>query len=157
MAMTRWSPFREIDRWEFTKGVDSLRREMNHMFEQFIPTVDRDLGELGFVPPAEMEETEDAILLILEVPGMEVEDINLEVTEDTVTVRGERKQATTTGEEGHTHTELRYGKFERVISLPTHLKSDKVKAEYKHGMLNLTLPKSEVDHRKQVRIDVIES
>ncbi|MGK7911335.1 MAG: Hsp20/alpha crystallin family protein [Synechococcus sp.] len=157
MTITRWSPFREIDRWEFTKGIDSLRREMNHMFEQFMPAADRDLSEFGFVPPAEMEETEDSILLTLEVPGMEVEELDLEVTEDTVTVRGERKQEIKTEEEGRTHSELRYGKFERVITLPAHIKSEKVKAEYKHGMLKLTLPKSEVEHRRQVKIDVIES
>ncbi len=157
MTITRWSPFREIDRWEFTKGIDSLRREMNHMFEQFMPTGERDLAEFGFVPPAEMEETEDMIRLTIEVPGLEAEELDLEVTEDTVTVKGERKQETKTEEDGRTHSELRYGKFERVISLPTHIKSDKVKAEYKHGMLNLTLPKSEVDHRRQVKIDVIES
>ena len=157
MPMTRWSPFREIDRWEFSKGIDSLRREMNHMFEQFVPTGDRELGEFGFVPPAEMEETEVAIRLVLEVPGMNVEDIDIEVTDDTVTVRGDRKPETETGEEGRTHSELRYGKFERVISLPTHIKPEKVKAEYRHGMLNLTLPKSEADHRRQVKIDAIES
>ena len=157
MSITRWSPFREIDRWEFTKGIDALRREMNHMFEQFMPAVERDLSEFGFVPPAEMEETEDAIRLTLEVPGLEAEDLDLEVTEDSVTISGERKQETKTEEEGRTHTELRYGKFERMISLPAHIKCEEVKAEYKKGMLNLTLPKSDAELRRQVKIDVVES
>lgn len=157
MAITHWSPFREIDRWELSKGVEALRHEMNRMFEHVMPTGERDLSEFGFIPTAEMEETDDVIRLKVEVPGLEAKDLNLEVTEDSVTVRGERKQETKTEGNGHTRSELRYGKFERTISLPSHIKCEEVKAEYKYGMLNLTLPKVETEQRRQVKIDVIES
>ena len=154
MAMTHWKPFRDIERWEPFREVESLRREMDRLFDRFASSFDGGHERLTFLPAAEMDETDDAIYLKLEVPGLEAKDLHVEVTEDSVSITGERKSEAKMEEKGVTHSEFHYGKFERRISLPTQVQNDKVNAEYKNGILNLTLPKSEEEKRKVVKINV---
>ncbi len=147
MALIRWEPFRE---------VESLQKEMNRLFDLLVPT---DVGDgekmgLSFIPAAEMTETPEAVQLKLEIPGMEAKDLNLEVTADSLTINGERKSEIKTEEEGFTRTEFRYGKFHRVIPLPVRVDNNNVTAEYKDGILNLTLPKAEEEKNKVVKVSI---
>lgn len=73
MTLIRWKPLREMD---------SLQREMNRLFDSLTPTVDRTSNAVAFVPSAEMHETPDAIHLKLEIPGMEAEDLDVQVTDN---------------------------------------------------------------------------
>ena len=147
MALIRWEPFRE---------VESLQKEMNRLFDRLVPT-DVGNGEkmgLSFIPAAEMTETPEAVQLKLEIPGMEAKDLNVEVTADSLTINGERKSEIKTEEEGFTRTEFRYGKFHRVIPLPVQVDNNNVTAEYKDGILNLTLPKAEEEKNKVVKVSI---
>ncbi|TRU70238.1 MAG: Hsp20/alpha crystallin family protein [Microcystis viridis Mv_BB_P_19951000_S69] len=147
MALIRWEPFRE---------VESLQKEMNRLLDRFVPT-DVGNGEkmgLSFIPAAEMTETPEAVQLKLEIPGMEAKDLNVEVTADSLTINGERKSEIKTEEEGFTRTEFRYGKFHRVIPLPVRVDNTNVTAEYKDGILNLTLPKAEEEKNKVVKVSI---
>jgi HSP20 family protein len=165
MALVRWDPFREIERldpfrdrdierWEPFREIDTLQRQINRLFDRLIPTNGGERAAITFVPAAELAETDDAIHLKLEVPGLEPKDINVEVTPEAVSISGERKTETKTEEHGVTRTEFRYGKFQRVIPLPTLVQNDKVQAEYKDGILRLTLPKSETEKQKSVKINL---
>ncbi|MDB9418227.1 Hsp20/alpha crystallin family protein [Microcystis aeruginosa] len=147
MALIRWEPFRE---------VESLQKEMNRLFDRLVPT---DIGNgekvgLSFIPAAEVTETPEAVQLKLEIPGMEAKDLNVEVTADSLTINGERKSEIKTEEEGFTRTEFRYGKFHRVIPLPARVDNNNVNAEYKDGILNLTLPKAEEEKNKVVKVSI---
>lgn len=147
MALIRWEPFRE---------VESLQKEMNRLFDRLVPT-DVGNGEkmgLSFIPAAEMTETPEAVQLKLEIPGMEAKDLNVEVTADSLTINGERKSEIKTEEEGFARTEFRYGKFHRVIPLPVQVDNNNVTAEYKDGILNLTLPKAEEEKNKVVKVSI---
>jgi HSP20 family protein len=147
MALIRWEPFRE---------VESLQKEMNRLLDRIVPT-DVGNGEkvgLSFIPAAEMTETPEAVQLKLEIPGMEAKDLNVEVTADSLTINGERKSEIKTEEEGFTRTEFRYGKFHRVIPLPVRVDNNNVTAEYKDGILNLTLPKAEEEKNKVVKVSI---
>jgi HSP20 family protein len=147
MALIRWEPFRE---------VESLQKEMNRLFDRLVPT-DVGNGEktgLSLIPAAEMTETPEAVQLKLEIPGMEAKDLNVEVTADSLTINGERKSEIKTEEEGFTRTEFRYGKFHRVIPLPVRVDNNNVNAEYKDGILNLTLPKAEEEKNKVVKVSI---
>jgi HSP20 family protein len=129
---------------------------MNRLFDRLVPT---DVGDgekmgLSFIPAAEMTETPEAVQLKLEIPGMEAKDLNLEVTADSLTINGERKSEIKTEEEGFTRTEFRYGKFHRVIPLPVRVDNNNVTAEYKDGILNLTLPKAEEEKNKVVKVSI---
>ncbi len=145
MALVRWEPFREID---------TIQRQMNRLFDELLPITWEAPDGIAFVPSAEMEETADAIHLKLEIPGIDAKDLNVEVSAEAVSISGERKSETKTEEKGVTRTEFRYGKFQRVIPLSTRIQNDKVQAEYKDGILKLTLPKAEEEKSKVVKVNL---
>lgn len=145
MALVRWEPLREMD---------ALRREMNRLFDDFVTPTSRGNGDFAFVPAAELEETEDTIHLKLEIPGMEAKDLDVQVTAESVSISGERKSETRTEDRGMTRSEFRYGKFQRVIPLPARINNQNVQAEYKDGILRLTLPKAEEEKHKVVKVNL---
>ncbi len=116
-----------------------------------------DFNNLAKVPAAELTETKDALYLKLEVPGMEANDLDIQVMADRVAITGERKSETKSESNGNTRTEFRYGKFSRVIPLPARIQNTNVTAEYKNGILNLTLPKSEEEKNKVVKVNLGEA
>lgn len=154
MAIIQREPLEELSRWEPFRGIENLQREMNRLFERLLPAGNGEIRSLAFVPPAEMEETDDAIHLRLEVPGMESKDLDVSVTENSIVIKGERKSESTTEEKGVVRSEFRYGKFERRIPLPTRIRTDGVQAECKNGMLSLTLPKVESERSETVKVNV---
>ena len=145
MALVRfgWEPFRE---------VDTLQRQMNHLYDS-LTTTSEDVGS-AFVPAAELQETPEALHLKLEVPGMNREDIDVQVTADSIAISGERKLERHTEEKGVTRSEFRYGKFRRVIPLPIRVQNTNVHGEYKDGILSLTLPKAEEEKNRVVKVDL---
>jgi HSP20 family protein len=144
MALVRWQPFQEID---------TLQRQMNRLFDN-LTTTDGDRLSTTFTPAAEMHETPDAIHLKLEVPGLEAKDIDVQVSAEAVSISGERKEESKTEENGMKRTEFRYGSFRRVIPLPARVQNTNVQAEYKNGILNLTLPKAEEEKNKVVKVNI---
>ncbi|WP_066383242.1 MULTISPECIES: Hsp20/alpha crystallin family protein [unclassified Anabaena] len=154
MALIRWEPFRDIERLEPFREIDTLQRQMNRLIERLMPTDGGERGGLTFMPAAELEETDDAIHLRLEVPGLESKDINVEATPESIAISGERKTETKTEEAGMTRSEFRYGRFYREIPLPYQIQNDKVQAEYKNGILRLTMPKAESEKQKVVKVNL---
>jgi HSP20 family protein len=144
MALIRWEPFREIN---------TLQREMNRLFDDFMVPTTRENG-FSFAPAAEIEETPEAVHLKLELPGMEAKDLDVQVTADSVSISGERKTESRTEEKGVVRSEFRYGKFQRIIPLPVRINNQNVNAEYKDGILTLTLPKVEEEKQKVVKVNL---
>ena len=146
MALVRYNPWSEMN---------SLQRQLNRIFDDALtPANWDDFGNFSKVPAAELTETDDALHLKLEVPGMEAKDIDIQVMADRVAIAGERKSETKTEEDGKTRSEFRYGKFQRVIPLPARIQNTNVTADYKDGILNLTLPKSEEEKNKVVKVNL---
>jgi HSP20 family protein len=148
MPLIRFQPLREID---------ELQREMNRFFDVLMPKESTANGEKAgwnFVPSAELIDTPEAVNLKLEVPGIDPKDIDIEVTADSVSIRGERKSESKTEEKGITRTEFRYGEFHRVIPLPVHIKNTDVKATYKDGILTLDLPKVVEEQNRVVKVAI---
>ena len=148
MPLIRWQPLREID---------ELQQEMNRFFDVLVPKESIGNGErslLNFVPSAELIDTPEAVNLKLEVQGIDPKDIDIEVTADSVSIRGERKSESTIEEKGVTRTEFRYGEFHRVIPLPVRIKNTDVKATYKDGILSLALPKVEEEQNRVVKVAI---
>lgn len=149
MALIRYNPWQEMS---------SLQRQLNRLFDDALAPDNWDeWGNLSKIPAAELSETDDAIHLKLEVPGMEAKDLDIQVMADRVAIAGERKSETKSEEKGTTRSEFRYGKFQRVIPLPARIQNDNVSAEYKDGILNLTLPKSEEEKNKVVKVNICEA
>lgn len=148
MTLIRWNPWQEFN---------TIQRKINHLFdEDTLPTAFWDRG-LSRVPAAELKETEDAIHLKLELPGIEAKDLDLQVTENAVYLSGERKSETKSEEKGVIKSEFHYGKFQRVIPLPARIQNTNVTADYKDGILNLTLPKAEEEKNKVVKVNLASS
>jgi HSP20 family protein len=147
MALLRWQPLRELD---------TLQHEMNRLFDTLSPQglLKEGDGWPSFMPPAEITETPEALHLKVEIPGLQAEDISVEVTRDSVSLSGERRSETRAEDKGVTRTEFRYGKFERVIPLPSKVDNTQVTAEYKDGILNLTLPKAEEEKNRIVKVNL---
>ena len=148
MALVRYNPWSEIN---------SLQRQFNRLFDDALtPANWDDFGNLAKVPAAELTEHDDALHLRLEVPGMKAEDLDIQVMADRVAISGERKSETKSEEDGRTRSEFRYGKFQRVIPLPARIQNTNVTADYKDGILNLTLPKSEEEKNKVVKVNLLQ-
>ncbi len=146
MTLVRWQPYREFA---------SLQQQMNRLFDGMISIDSSDLnGGNTFMPAAEINETPEAIHLKLEVPGLEAKDLDVQVTQEAVSIKGERKSESKTEKNGVTRSEFRYGSFRRVIPLPARIQNTNVTAEYKDGILNLTLPKSEEEKNKVVKVNL---
>ncbi|MEO0538954.1 MAG: Hsp20/alpha crystallin family protein [Cyanobacteria bacterium P01_A01_bin.123] len=154
MAIVHWRPFHDLKHWEPFGDIDTLRKEMDTLFERFNTGLGRETSGLAFVPSAEINETDTEIYLKLEVPGMSAEDLDIEVTDGAVAITGERQSKTQSEEENTLRSEFYYGKFERFIPLPHRIRQDGVTAEYKDGILNLTLPKSEEEKGKVIKVKV---
>jgi HSP20 family protein len=147
MALVRWQPFPELD---------TLQQHMNRLFDELTATTDGggDRAGISFVPPVEMEETDDSIHLRLEIPGMEAKDLDVRVTAESVAISGERRTESQSENGGWSRTEFRYGKFERVIPLPARVENTQAQAEYQEGILNLTLPKVEDEKEKPIKVNI---
>ncbi|MFM2060558.1 MAG: hypothetical protein RLZZ507_228 [Cyanobacteriota bacterium] len=148
MTLIRYNPWKEID---------TLERRFNRLFEEIVPANLKDLTNVARIPAAEITETEDAVILKLEVPGMEAKDLDIQVTEDSVSISGERKFQHKEEEKAKTRSEFYYGQFQRVIPLPVPIQNTKVTADYKDGILHLNLPKLVEEKNKVVKINLGEN
>ncbi|MDZ8107510.1 MAG: Hsp20/alpha crystallin family protein [Nostoc sp. DedQUE12a] len=143
--LVRYSPWQELN---------ALERHLNGLLgDTKVPSARFEKAFIR-VPAVELQETKDAIHLKLELPGMSAKDLDIQVTEDAVHITGERKSETKTEEKGTSKSEFYYGKFQRVIPLFTRVQNTNVTAEYKDGILNLTLPKTEQEKNKVVKVNL---
>ncbi|BAY48343.1 heat shock protein Hsp20 [Scytonema sp. HK-05] len=148
MTLVRLNPWQEFN---------AMQRQLNRLFDEaFVPAKEFNRSFIR-VPAAELQETSDAIHLKLEIPGIEAKDLDVKVTENAVSVSGDRKSETKTEDKGVTKSEFHYGKFQRVIPLPSQIQNTNVTAEYKDGILNLTLPKTEAEKNKVVKVNLDQS
>ena len=147
MAITRWDPFRD---------VLSLQNRMNSLFQDYT----RGGGEgdvvatASFVPPVDIYEDDQKIMLKLEVPGMKLEDFDVQIENNTLTIRGERKFEKEEKEENFHRIERRYGSFFRSFALPNTVDAGKVDANYDAGVLRIALKKREEAKPKQIKVQV---
>ncbi|MBW4419734.1 MAG: Hsp20/alpha crystallin family protein [Myxacorys californica WJT36-NPBG1] len=154
MAIVRFNPFRDID---------IMQRQMNRLFDEMISYGDAGNAASGFeksagmsfIPAAEIHETPEEVTLRMEVPGIEPKDLDVKVTADAVAIQGERKSEVKQDNQGIQRSEFRYGSFQRVIPLPARVQNDKVQAEFKHGVLHLTLPKAEEEKNRVVTVNLL--
>jgi HSP20 family protein len=148
MALIRWDPFREIS---------TLQERMNRLFSEVArrsPVAEEEMVQGAWIPPVDIFETGDSIVIKAELPGISKEDITLEVKENTLTIKGEKKFEKDVKEESYHRVERSYGAFQRAFSLPGTVQQDKVKAKFRDGILEITIPKAEEAKPKQIKVDV---
>ena len=146
MAVIRWDPFRELS---------TLQDRMNRLFEE------ANGGSRGGEPPTtsawspavDIHETETHIVVKAEVPGLERDDIELGLENNVLTLKGDRRFEKNTTEENYHRIERAYGSFSRSFSIPTVVDEEKISADYKEGVLTITLTKTEKAKAKQIAIN----
>ncbi len=143
-------PNRWIDPFDL---VTDLQDDMNRLFTSSLRRGSTaSVGEI--IPSLEVKEDENQFQVHLDIPGMDRKDLDISVTGNTLTVKGERKEEENKKGKGYFYSERRYGSFQRSVELPVEVEADKVAANYKDGVLELTLPKSERAKPKQIKVDV---
>ena len=147
MAIVRWEPFRDLL---------ATQKEFDRLFrEAFTPGFgEGELSTRTWAPPVDIFENENNIVLKAELPGVDPKDVEVRVEDNTLYLKGERKFEKETKEENYHRIERAYGSFARSFSLPSSIDAEKVAADYKDGLLTLTLPKREEAKPKTIKINV---
>jgi len=141
-------------RYNHGQEFNTIQGVINRLFDSAIVPETAEERAFTRVPAAEINETADAIHLKLEIPGIEAKDLDVQVTENSVAISGDRSAEKKTEDNGRTMTEFHYGKFQRVIPLSARIENTNVTAEYKDGILNLTLPKAQEEKNKVVKVNL---
>jgi HSP20 family protein len=149
MAVVRWDPNRE---------VDSLQSEVNRLFDTFFGGRPANGGMRRWVPPMDLVETEDHLVLKADLPGLERDDVNLEVKDGVLTVSGERKAEQEERTDGFYRVERAFGGFSRSMSLPENVDAERISASFDKGVLEVRIPKPEErkPHRVQIGAGTVE-
>ena len=148
MAIVRWDPFRDLI---------TIQDRMNRLFEQTLARTrgeDETVAPSAWSPSVDIYETADAIVLTAELPGLKREDIEIQLRDNTLTLKGERKFEREVKDENYLRIERSYGSFQRAFSLLTVVQQDEIKAVFKDGVLEVTMPKAEEAKPRQVKVEV---
>lgn len=163
MTLRDLSPFKRKNvpmRRETDTPFTLLRQDMGTMFDDFFCGFDIEpllTGRLGtFSPRVDVTESEKEIKIVAELPGIDEKDIDLSVTKDTLTIKGEKKEEKEDNGKDYYRMERSYGSFCRTIPLPVEVETDKISAKYKKGILKIKIPKSAkaIEEKKKITIKV---
>lgn len=171
-AVERWLPKRNSDTQEngrerlpvrWREAVGHLREEIAEAVERWLPRRRHERTGAGKWMPSvfleagpviDVEETDDEVIVLAEMPGLEKEDFSVEVTADRLVLRGEKRQEIEERQAGYSYTERSFGAFARVVPLPCEVAAEKTKATYRNGLLRVSLPKTEWAKVKRVQVQV---
>ena len=138
MAIVRWSPFETAD-----------------LFDTFLGRPLTGPSTRAWLPAVDMHETKDDLVLTVELPGVSEKDVTVSITGDLLSIKGERRWNDEARDRQYLHTERVYGQFERLVQLPMAVQADKVKATFRDGVLQITLPKAEELKPREIKIDIL--
>lgn len=133
----------------YNKNWPSYPRLFDRLFDDFL----RDTEEsMVWTPRMDVSENKDSYMVTTDLPGLNKKDINVSIQDNVLTIKGERKEVEKNKDENSHFEERYYGTFQRSVTLPGKIDEKKVNAEYKDGVLKLTLPKAEETKTKQIEI-----
>ena len=153
-AVAPWRPFMGLTHWE---------RDMDRMMEDFFGRRARPwwperwsrTEEMEVKPPiVDVFEEKDDIVVKAELPGIEKDNIQVNLTDHTLTIKGEKKKEEEVKEENYYRAERSYGSFLRTLDLPRDVRADQVKASFKNGILEVRMPKTEEAKAKEIKVKV---
>ncbi len=143
-----FNPFRELDR---------VRTEMNRIFNDSItryPELENSMNNYGLVPAVDIYGTNEELVVFINLPGVNPQDVDVSATRDTLSISGELKPANLPEGAACFRQERGAGQFKRVFQLPFPIQQDKVAASFKDGVLRVALPKAEEIKGRQIKIDI---
>ena len=149
MTLVRWKPVHGI-----TRGYNDFSRELNRFFGNFHGEDGESSGKCSYCPSLDISETKDDISVNVELPGVSSKDVNITLEDDVLTIKGEKKFEEEDNDKNYYRAERSYGTFQRSFTLPTEVKKDKIKADFKDGILSISIPKAEKVKPKKIEIAV---
>jgi HSP20 family protein len=144
-SMIRWEPFRDLA---------TLRDQMERVFNALPGRGDEGLTAGAWVPPVDVYESHDAIVLKADLPEMTENDVDISVEGNTLTIKGERKREAEGEERNYFRVERSYGTFTRTFTLPPTVDPAKIEATFSRGVLKISLPKREESKPRQIKVKV---
>lgn len=148
MSLVKWDPFVELE---------DVSKHLNRIFGRFPSRVEpsRELLTMAdWTPSVDISETDTAYVIKGEIPGVNKEDVKINIEAGMITIRGERKQEKEEKDKKFHRIERSYGSFMRSFRLPDNVDETAVKAEFKDGMINVTLPKSAKTKAKSIDVSI---
>jgi len=139
------------------RDLATIQDRMNRFFDQSLPKAkyeDEGLFAGAWAPAVDIYETDQSIVLKADLPDMNPNEVDIRVEDNTLFLKGERKMEKETKEENYHRVERAYGSFSRSFILPRTVSAEKITADYKNGVLNITMPKREDSKPKQIRVNV---
>lgn len=143
-----------ITRWDTYHGLSGLQEQVNRLFESTFPRRADSSALTTWAPAVDIYETENELVVKADLADVSEKDIDVRVENNMLTIRGERKFEKKVNEENYLRVERTYGAFSRSFSLPNSLNNEAIAAEYKNGVLTVTLPKRAESKPKQVKVNV---
>lgn len=136
-----------------TRTLRDLQREVDDLFDEFFGGDDGDQGTSAvWSPRTDLSETDGAYHLRLDLPGLSKDEIDINLQNNTLTVRGERESTQTAEEEEYVRVERAFGTFHRTFTLPEAVDAESIEAVYEDGVLTITVPKTETSTPRQIEI-----
>ena len=146
MELTPWKPF---------GGLSTLRKEMEGLWDKFFTETQlTGQGADMWLPALDIIENKDAFVVKAELPGLSEKDVNVSISGDMLTIKGEKKKEEEEKDEHYHRVEISTGSFQRSFQLPTSVKADKIEATFDKGILKITLPKMEETKKKDIKIQI---
>ena len=144
-----------ITRWDQSRGLTSLQDQVNRLFEDNFTRDRSGHADLAtWAPPVDIYETENELVVKVDLPDLQEKDIDVRVENNMLTIRGERKFEKNVNEDNYLRVERVYGPFMRSFSLPNTVSYENIRAEYRNGVLTLQMTKLEESKPKQIKISV---
>lgn len=144
--------------WEPYKGLNLFSESFHKLFEDTAKTLSRfeveDRAAGGWAPSVDVYETKDSYIVNADLPGIKKEDIEINLKDNTLTVKGEKKYEAKSDKDNYVRVERKYGKFVRRFSLSDNVDTARIKATYKDGVLEIKIPKREEVAAKPVKVEV---
>ncbi|MEW6398208.1 MAG: Hsp20/alpha crystallin family protein [Bacillota bacterium] len=148
MSLMRWDPFRDLV--EIQRNLEDLFRRTFSAWDQPLAPV----RATGWAPALDVIQKEGELLIRAELPGVDPEQVEVTVEDNRLTIRGERKEQVEVEKESWLRRELRYGSFERCLTLPAEADTEKIKAAYRNGVLEITVPYQPAAKPRRLTVDV---
>jgi len=143
-----------ITRWDTYGGLSGLQEQVNRLFEGAFPRRSDNSALTTWAPAVDIYETENELVVKADLPEISEKDLDVRVENNMLSIRGERKFEKKVEEENYLRVERTYGTFSRSFSLPNTISTEAIKADYKNGVLTVTLPKRAESKPKQVKVNV---
>jgi len=153
MALSRWRPQSEVSSWTPFRDLFNMQRELGRVFEGLFSESEGISPEVSlWLPRVDVTENKESYVIKAELPGVNKENVKITLHDGVLTLKGEKKQEKEEKDTNYHRVERSYGSFERSFTLPTGVRSEKIDASFKDGVLSITLPKAEESKPKEIEV-----